>query len=80
MEVVLISVVVVGISFLALGFNIFFRKDGKFPANEVGKNKDMKNLGIFCAKCEEHKKWREIQRKRRAQINPGMLKIDTTAF
>ena len=47
------------ISFLAIGFNIFFRKK-KFPVTSVGGNKEMRKLGLSCAKHEELKCRREI--------------------
>ncbi len=78
MEVVLLAVALVGIAFLGLGINIFFRKDGQFPETEVGKNKEMRKLGIYCTKCEEGRAWREMKRKQAAKnINPLNLKIDT---
>ncbi|MBE9509540.1 MAG: hypothetical protein IMY71_01575 [Bacteroidetes bacterium] len=51
----LITVVVVAVSFLAMGISIFFKKNGKFPSFEIGKNKEMRKLGITCAKHDELK-------------------------
>ncbi|MBA7582925.1 hypothetical protein ES708_24863 [subsurface metagenome] len=51
----LITGVVVAVSFLAMGISVFFRKNGKFPTFEIGKNKDMRKLGITCAKHDELK-------------------------
>ncbi len=42
-------------SMIGLAFNILFRKNGKFPAYEVGHNKDMKKMGITCVKHDEYK-------------------------
>ena len=42
---------------LCLCFNIIFRKDGKFPETEVSSNREMKKLGIRCAKEEEMRLW-----------------------
>lgn len=53
MKVFLAAVLFVGLCVLGLGFNIFFRKDGHFPETDISKNKDMKRLGITCAKEEE---------------------------
>ena len=53
LRVLLAAVVFVGIAVLGLGFNIFFRKGGKFPDTEIGSNPAMKKLGIKCAKEEE---------------------------
>ena len=62
----------VGIAFLALGFNIFFRKGKDFPETEVGKNKNMRDLGISCVKCEEIKRYKKT---RKLKINPKELTI-----
>ena len=51
----LITGVIVAISFLAMGISVFFRKNGKFPTFEIGKNKDMRKFGITCAKHDELK-------------------------
>ena len=81
MEVVLLAIVVVGISFLALGVNIFFVKGRNFPETEVGKNKTMLEMGLNCVKCEEGKKFREAKRKLAARhINPSKLKLDISSF
>ena len=57
MEVFLLSLAVVGICVTLLCFNIIFRKDGKFPETEVSGNREMRKLGIRCAKEEEMKLW-----------------------
>lgn len=61
-KLLLLVLGLIAISFIALGFNIFFRKK-KFPQTSVGKNKDMHNLGLSCAKHEEIKCRREIDKK-----------------
>ncbi|HBH47520.1 MAG TPA: hypothetical protein DDX98_02720 [Bacteroidales bacterium] len=81
MEVVLLAIGVVGVSFLALGVNIFFVKGRNFPETEVGKNKTMRSMGIYCVKCEEGRKYRETKRKLAAKhINPSNLKLDISSF
>ena len=76
MEVVLLAIGLVGIAFLGLGVNIFFRKTA-FPETEVGKNRDMKRLGITCAKCEERRIYKEAVKKHAAKhIQPATLKLD----
>jgi len=69
--ILLFAVLLVALAFLGLGFNIFFRKDGKFPEREVGKNRQMRKLNISCARCEELARYR----KKKIRINPGKLKI-----
>jgi hypothetical protein len=63
---------VVVISFVFLGFNIFIRKKS-FPETEIGRNKEMRKLGLTCPKCEEI---RELHKKRTIpRIDPSTLKI-----
>lgn len=79
MEVILVTVLIVGIAFLGIGLNIFFRKGGKFPETEVGTNRHMRELGIKCTRCEELRKYNEYKRKLKARINYSTLKLDTTS-
>ena len=57
LKVFLISLVVVGACVFGMCFNIIFRKDGQFPETEISRNKDMRKLGITCAKEEELRIW-----------------------
>lgn len=50
------------VSFIAMGFNVFFRKNKNFPQSSVGGNKDMRKLGLSCAKHEEIKCRRQIDK------------------
>lgn len=59
LTVFLITIVLVALAFAGLGFNILFRRNGKFPQTEVGSNKNMKNLGITCTKQDEMKIFRQ---------------------
>jgi hypothetical protein len=77
MEVILLAAILVAVAFLALGFNILFRKEGKFPETEVGRNRQMSELGITCPLCDERKKRSRQTRKKDQKINPLELKIDT---
>jgi hypothetical protein len=68
----IIVLTVVGISFIFLGFNIFFRRKS-FPETEIGRNKEMRKLGLTCPKCDEirdHRKKKTI-----SPINPSTLRI-----
>ena len=76
MEVFILSVVLVGIAFIALGTGIFFLPARKFPETEVGHNKHMRELGISCAKCEEQRSWREMKKNGQSRIKLSELKID----
>jgi len=57
MQVFLLTLAIVAICVVLLCFNIIFRKDGKFPDTEISSNKEMRKLGIRCAKEEEMRIW-----------------------
>ena len=78
MELIL-AVLLIGVAFLLLGLNIFFR-GRKFPETEVGRNSNMRKLGIYCTKCEEMKAWKQMQKKKSIKINPSDLQIDPSVF
>ena len=61
LELLLLVSGILGIAVLAMGINVFFRKR-KFPTSSVGGNKDMQKLGLKCAKHEEIKCRRDIDR------------------
>lgn len=58
----LLTGVIVAVSFLALGISVFIRKNGKFPAFEIGKNKEIKKLGITCARHDELKCYNRLEK------------------
>lgn len=62
MEIFIATLILVAFCFIGLGFNIIFRKNGKFPETEISNNKNMKKLGIKCAKEEEMKRWGDKKR------------------
>jgi len=72
LRLVIIVLVIVILSFVFLGFNIFFRKK-RFPETEIGRNREMRKLGLTCPKYEE----KQLHRKSKpaAKINPENLKI-----
>ncbi len=51
-KVLLLSLLLVGIAFLGIGFNIVFRRK-KFPDTHIGGNKEMQKRGIYCAKTTD---------------------------
>ena len=51
--IMLVSIVLVGICFVAIGLQVFFSKKKKFPDTEIGHNAEMHKRNIKCAKCEE---------------------------
>jgi multisubunit Na+/H+ antiporter MnhC subunit len=52
LQIFIITAILIGLSMLLLGTQILLKKKGKFPETHVGHNKDMRKLGISCAKCE----------------------------
>ncbi|MCK9305288.1 MAG: hypothetical protein PHP30_06570 [Bacteroidales bacterium] len=67
MAYIILTLVLVLVSVFLLSFNVIFRKGGKFPETEVGHNRNMRNLGLRCAKSEE----RELWTKKDNRINNG---------
>ena len=52
-ELILLTAALLGIAILIMGIKVFFKKGAKFPETSIGKNKEMKKLGLKCAKHEE---------------------------
>lgn len=57
MKIFIAAVIFIGLCVIGLCFNIIFRKDGKFPETEISSNKEMRKLGIRCAKEDELRLW-----------------------
>lgn len=57
MKVFIAAILLVAFCVLGLCFNIIFRKNGKFPETEISSNREMRKLGIRCAKEEELRIW-----------------------
>ena len=51
--ILLVSVVLVAICFVAIGVQVFFGKRKKFPETEISHNAEMRKRNIQCSKCEE---------------------------
>ena len=56
------AVLIIGIALFFLAIRMLIQKNGKFPETEVGKNKEMRKLGIKCAKAEEIKCRHDIEK------------------
>lgn len=52
-QVVLYSLVIVGIAILLLGIRVFFVKGGKFPNSHIEGNKTLKDKGLCCARRQD---------------------------
>jgi len=48
-KLLIISTILLIISFVFLGIRILIKANGRFPETHVGHNKEMKKLGITCA-------------------------------
>lgn len=50
MEILLVSIVFVGVAVLLLGVRVFFVKGGKFPDTHVHNNPELRKRNITCAR------------------------------
>jgi len=48
-KLLVISLVFIIVAFAGLGISILIRSHGRFPETHVGRNKNMRKLGISCA-------------------------------
>ncbi|MDD2559395.1 MAG: hypothetical protein PHE04_01825 [Bacteroidales bacterium] len=48
-QIILFTLLIVGIAILLLGIRVFFVKGGKFPNSHVEGNKALRDKGICCA-------------------------------
>lgn len=51
--ILLVTLVIVAICFVAIGVQVFWGRKKKFPDTEIGRNAEMRKRNIKCAKCEE---------------------------
>lgn len=64
LNILVLSVFLIGLSMIGLALNILVRKKGKFPAYRVGHNADMARMGVKCVKHEEIRCHKERLKKR----------------
>lgn len=57
MEIIIATLIFVGIALFLMCFNIIFRKK-EFPDGEISHNKELRKRGIICAKEDELRTWR----------------------
>jgi hypothetical protein len=53
LKLIILSVLIVAVSLFVMSFRIIFSRRAKFPVIEIGKNPQMKKLGIRCPRTEE---------------------------
>jgi hypothetical protein len=68
--VIILAIVLVGFCVLALAVRIIVKKNGQFPETGVGKNRNMRKLGIRCTKQDEIIRWRQMKGE---TVNPDEL-------
>ncbi|MDR2383503.1 MAG: hypothetical protein LBD76_06435 [Prevotellaceae bacterium] len=51
MELFILTLILIALCFAALGIRIWIK--GEFTENEIGRNKNMRKLGLKCVKHEE---------------------------
>jgi hypothetical protein len=51
--VILLSFILILLSFLLLGIRVFFTKKGKFPETHIGASKALRDKGIHCAQTQD---------------------------
>jgi len=69
--VILLSLILVFLSVLFLGINVFFTRNRKFPNTHVSGNKALKEKGIRCATTQD----RQEQKKKNLF---DLINIDNT--
>ncbi|RLD64270.1 MAG: hypothetical protein DRJ01_01240 [Bacteroidetes bacterium] len=52
-KIFFISLIFVGIAFMALSIKLLLKKNAKFPNSSISKNKELKKRGIFCANTQD---------------------------
>lgn len=63
LQILVISIILLAIAFVALGIQILLKKKGKFPNTHVSSNKALRDKGITCVqsfdKAEQQKAMQE---------------------
>ncbi len=52
-KILLAAVVFIGLCLVGMCFNILFRKGGKFPESDIGRNPELRKRGIRCVGEDE---------------------------
>ncbi len=72
LNILLLSAVLLSISMLGMALSILVKKKGKFPAYQIGHNKDMSKMGV---KCVTHTERNEHRKRRKASGCDGCQQI-----
>lgn len=52
-KLLLLSALLILIAFGFMGIRVLFKRNGKFPETHVGHNREMRKLGISCARYND---------------------------
>jgi len=69
LNILIPALVILTIAMIAMALNILVKKNGKFPAYQIGHNKDMAKMGISCVKHDELKCHRARKKKEAVDCN-----------
>jgi len=58
-NLILLVSFILGICVLFLAIGIILKKNGKFPETHISQNKNMRKMGIACAKHDEYEQCRQ---------------------
>lgn len=67
----IVTASLMGIAFLLMAIRTIVVRNGKFPNTSISANKELRKLGITCAKCEEQAKFNRMRKNKK--INPEEL-------
>lgn len=55
-EILILTIILVGLAVLLLGVKVFFVKGGRFPHTHIDGNPEMRKRGIKCVRHDEYYK------------------------
>ncbi len=61
LKLALLTVLLLMLSLLGLATGMLLKKNGRFPATSIGKNKEMHKRGITCPRHDELKCYRKLK-------------------
>lgn len=60
-QLILICAAILTLCVAGMAITIIVKKDGKFPETEIGRNENMRKLGIRCMQDEERMLWHQAR-------------------
>ena len=75
LQIIFLSIGLLAIAFIGMGFNIFFRKK-RFPETHIGHNKDMRKLGIVCAQTMDKIEQKKVKKENKYKNVKPVLNTD----